>query len=117
MRKLALIVPLFLLSACDRKAEAPASKPSASPPAIASSAPVPIRAPSVAAAPTGGARNTEEETGLYNFSYSYPAQAGAIPALKALLDADADKQRAALIAAGQAGPRSDEGGGLRLSSL
>lgn len=44
----------------------------------------------------GGARDVKEETGLYSFEYSYPAQAGAIPALKTLLDARLEKEKAQL---------------------
>lgn len=96
MRITAVFLPLLLFAAaCERKAEPPTVKPSASAPVAASHAAA--AAPSAAASPVGGARNTEEETAHYNFSYSYPAQAGAIAALKALLDADADKQRAQLL--------------------
>jgi Deacetylase PdaC len=99
VRNLVLLSALALLAAgCERKANAPAAKPSAATAAApVSASPAPTASVSAATASTGGARTTEEETSLFNFSYSYPAQAGAIPALKALLDADADKQRAELI--------------------
>lgn len=114
MRKLVLIVPLILFSACDRKSDTPAATSSASVPAVASSAPSPVATAKLAATgtPTGGARNTEEETSLYNFTYSYPAQAGAIPALKALLDADADKQRTLLIGQASEGRAAAKEGGF-----
>ncbi len=90
------VIALTLLGAC-QKVEAPLAAPesSANPLAAASSAPAPAAAPS-AAAPAGGARKVEEETKLYNFDYSYPAQAGAIAALKDMLDADLAAQRSEL---------------------
>ena len=45
----------------------------------------------------GAAKSVEEETDLYTFAYSYPAAAGAIPALAARLDKDAADARATLI--------------------
>jgi len=51
-----------------------------------------------ATAAPGGARNDKQSTELFEFEYSYPAAAGAIPKLKAELDADLAKQKAALAA-------------------
>lgn len=45
----------------------------------------------------GAAKSVEEETDLYMFAYSYPAEAGAIPALAARLDKDAADAKAKLI--------------------
>jgi hypothetical protein len=42
-------------------------------------------------------RSVKVSTPLYEFAYSYPAAAGAIPALKAYLDHDLDKTRADLV--------------------
>ncbi|WP_338466463.1 DUF4163 domain-containing protein [Novosphingobium sp. ZN18A2] len=42
------------------------------------------------------ARTVKEANDLYSFAYSYPAQAGAIPALKTWLDADLDKAKSEL---------------------
>lgn len=42
-------------------------------------------------AAAGAARSVAESTNLYTFTYVYPAAAGAIPDLKALLDARLDK--------------------------
>jgi hypothetical protein len=53
--------------------------------------------PSAATSPAA-AREVSESNDLYEFEYSYPAAAGAIPALKALLDADLENKKAALIA-------------------
>jgi hypothetical protein len=53
------------------------------------------------AAPSGASaepdRSVKVSTPLYEFAYSYPAAAGAIPALKAMLDRDLDKARADLV--------------------
>jgi hypothetical protein len=57
--------------------------------------PVPSRPPS--ALPVA-ARAVSESNELYEFEYTYPAAAGAIPGLKAMLDADIEKRKAALIA-------------------
>lgn len=46
----------------------------------------------------GAAKAVEEETDLYMFAYSYPAEVGAIPALAAQLDQDATDAKATLIA-------------------
>jgi hypothetical protein len=62
--------------------------------------------PSVAAVPTtvasapapGVPRSVKESNDLYDFEYSYPAAAGGIPALKAMLDAELAKQKSELIA-------------------
>ena len=41
-------------------------------------------------------RTVKVENNFFTFSYAYPAAAGAIPALKAWFDADADRQQAEL---------------------
>lgn len=90
-------VPLLMviLAACSREnPEAPAA-PQASEAAVPAPAPVETRA---SAALPVAARKVRESNALYEFSYSYPASAGAVPALKAYLDADIEKQRAGLIA-------------------
>lgn len=58
-------------------------------------------APAVPAAPAaanakGEAVDISEETDDYSFEFSYPAQAGAIPGLKSMLDVRLDEQRSAL---------------------
>jgi hypothetical protein len=66
-------------------------------PGVAASATAPATTATTAAA-TGAARHEELSNADFDFDYAYPAAAGAIPALKALLDADLDKQKAALAA-------------------
>ena len=58
--------------------------------------PTPTPKPSASATatpPTGGARSVSEETDDFLFEYSYPSQAGRIPALAALLDSRMAKNR------------------------
>ncbi len=64
----------------------------------ASAASGPASAAATDAAPPGAARDEKVSNADFDFDYAYPAAAGAIPALKALLDADLDKQKAALAA-------------------
>ena len=92
--RVALIVPLALLAACSVSND-PQASASASP--KASTVPVPVAAPSVSAQTPVAARNVTVENDAYEFSYSYPAEAGAIPALRALLDEDLEKERTELI--------------------
>ena len=102
-RLTASLIVVALLAAC--KSEAP--PPTATASARASSAPVaPGSTASASATSTasgGGASKVEESTDLYEFDYSYPAEAGRIPALKAWLDTQRDKARAELIEDATAG--------------
>lgn len=98
MRIVALI-PIALLAACT-VSKAPDAAPTAS--AEASSTPPPIP-PSAAPKTPVAARSVADENGLYEFSYAYPAAAGAIPALKTLLDKDLDKTRTELMAEAKEG--------------
>lgn len=93
----ALLIPLALLAACSVSSD-PQADASASASPEASAAPAPPAAPSVSAQTPVAARNVTVENDVYEFSYSYPAEAGAIPALRALLDEDLEKERTALIA-------------------
>lgn len=94
MRRLALLIPTLLptllLAACNEPDAAKAPAPDAATPAAA--------VPAAATAPSATARNVKEESELYDFAYAYPAAAAAIPALKASLDADLDKQKSELTA-------------------
>jgi hypothetical protein len=88
-----LALPLLgLLAACSKGEEpTPAARAAAPPSAVASPGPTVGSAPAVP-------RSVRQSDELIEFEYSYPAEAGAIPALKAYLDADLDKRKAALIA-------------------
>lgn len=83
-RTFASLTILLALAACGSGAPAPGSAPSA----IASSEPSAPPAAPAPPAPKAAAVKVSEENDLYQFTYSYPAQAAAIPALKARLDAD-----------------------------
>lgn len=84
--RLVLMGAVVVLAGCSVKEEAPA--PEASGSAIA-----PPAAPEMPAQTLIAAREVHEDNDLYQFDYSYPASAGAIPALKALLDSDLEKTR------------------------
>ena len=95
------LIAAALLAACKSEAPSPAATATASSAATASaSAP---RATAVASASGGGASKVAESTDLFEFDYSYPAEAGRIPALKAWLDAERTKSRAQLIEEATAG--------------
>lgn len=80
-------IALLALAACSpARDEAPVPKASATTVA----APAPTAPPS---GPPAQARSVEDKTPLYDFDYSYPAAAAAIPALKAWLDSDLEGQR------------------------
>lgn len=90
------ILVAMMLTACARPAAAPQDTSSASATAAAAAATVtPAKAPT---APPATARKVAEANDLYDFAYAYPAQAAAIADLKAWLDKDLAKQKAALIA-------------------
>ena len=95
------LIAVALLAACEGEAPAPAASATASPAAIAPEPPA--RATAVTSSSGGGASKVEESTDLYEFDYSYPAEAGRIPALKAWLDAERAKSRAQLIEDATAG--------------
>lgn len=81
-----LILPLLALWACSEE-KTPAPAPSASAAAAAAA---------VRAEPPGKARAMSVANELYEFSYAYPAQAAAIPALKAMLEEELAQQQAEL---------------------
>lgn len=90
IRMLPLIALGLVAAGCSKeKQETPASLAS-------QGAPAPSVAATQAPAATGGARNEQESNALFEFEYSYPAAAGAIPALKAQLDVELDKEKAEL---------------------
>jgi hypothetical protein len=89
------LLGLCLLAACSKPKEQ-------TPQSLASSVapqPSPAAAPMTVASPAPGLpRSVKEANARYEFEYAYPAAVAAIPALKAMLDADLDKQKAAVIA-------------------
>ncbi len=94
MRRLALALVLIpLLAGCQQSAVPGKAVPDAS--ASASAAPPAPPAPPVPPVPTA-ARKVSEKTDLYEFDYSYPAAAAAIPALRDWLEADLARTKAGL---------------------
>ncbi|GAA4773286.1 DUF3298 and DUF4163 domain-containing protein [Novosphingobium ginsenosidimutans] len=96
MRKAAI---LFLLLATACVPEKDESKAPDAPETATAIAVTPTEAATAAPQP----RKTEERTNAFEFDYSYPAEAAAIPALAAELDADLAKQRRELVAAAREG--------------
>lgn len=97
MRACLPAIALLTLMACSpAKDEAPVPKASATAAAVPAPAPPP-------SAPPAQARSVEDKTPLYDFDYAYPAEAAAIPALKAWLDGDIARQKADIMAAAKDG--------------
>ncbi len=92
MRPIGLVLPLLALAACQQAAP-PAAAPSTAAVATAASAP-----PAAPAAAGSGARAVAQSNELYEFSYSYPAEAAAIPALRDGLEASLASTSAELAA-------------------
>jgi hypothetical protein len=82
---------LFLLAACQKSDTLPEAAPSATA-ALAAPSAAAIAAASATPSP-GSARSVEEENELFAFDYNYPVEAGVIPTLRAVLDADIARQR------------------------
>ena len=103
MRKYLLpISAALVLIACrqEKAVSQPTSGASASPSAVAATAP----------AAEAAARVVKDETELYEFEYSYPAQAAAIPPLKAWLDADLAKRKAEVVGGAQEDKKAADSG-------
>ncbi len=107
MRRLfAALLLLSPLSACDKATDAPAE---ASP--AASTSAVPSAAASATTAPAT-AREVKVANELITYEYAYPAVAAAIPALKALLDADIADRRSVLEDSARTGRKDAKEGGF-----
>lgn len=113
MKPIFALLPLIVLAACSDQKLAEGS-PTSQSTATGDSA-VAVAAPSPAArVPAAKAVKIEENGKLFSFSYAYPAQAAAIPALKAELDREKDESRAQLVEEAKAGRdlAQDEGFGF-----
>jgi hypothetical protein len=97
------LIAVALLAVCKGETPSPAATAIATASSLATASEPTSRATAVAATSGGGASKVEESTDLYAFDYSYPAEAGRIPALKAWLDAERTKSRAQLIEEATAG--------------
>lgn len=99
MRCISLVSLAALAAACSQPAEqkqaAGGASTSASASATSSSASASAAGAS-AASTANGAAAVEEKNDTYEFSYKWPAAAGANPKLRAWLEANRDKTRAAL---------------------
>lgn len=105
MRRLATLLPLFVLAACSKQ-EASPPQPSAS--ATTATTKVEDGATAEPAQPV----KVVESNALYSFSYAYPAAAAAIPALKGQLDAELDEARTGLARDAKAGRDEARGSGF-----
>jgi len=104
------LVTAVLLSACSGSNTDPAAQPTA---AATSTAPEPSAQPTKAPEPLPSAKPVAitDSTPLYEFSYTYPAQAAAIPALTGWFKLDAAKHKRDLVVtakAGQAEAKADK---------
>lgn len=95
------ISALLLLAGCQKGEEPAASAGGSSAPAESETATPAIRS---------AAKTVHEENDLYEFDYAYPAQAAAIPDLKAFLDADLAKRKAEVVKGAQDDKKASEGG-------
>lgn len=93
------ILPSVL--ACVLLASGCSAKTDKQPAAVASEAAVVPAAKPSAAAPPAEARKESVSNDLYEFEYSYPAAAAAIPDLRKWLDADLEEERRELIEGAQ----------------
>lgn len=98
MRRPAIVVSVLVLAAC--KGSAPAEDRAV--PSQSAATPVASASASAKTDPAV-ARSVEDKTPLYEFDYAYPAEAAAIPGLKAWLDADLDAQKQEIMASAKAG--------------
>lgn len=79
----------MFLAACGGAGDAPSQGASAA----TGASPTPAASP---ATPPGVARKVKIANDFFDFDYSYPSAAGAIPGLKAWLDAESDRQQSRL---------------------
>lgn len=98
MKRTVLVgVALLLAAACTQREEGSGSPGDATPAATASASPTPPATPTPSqgspATPSSGARAVSEETDDFVFDFSYPAEAGDIAPLAALLDARLERAR------------------------
>ena len=84
MKRLPALLCAALLSACSASKDATQTGETAATPTPSASA---------STEPKAEARKVEVNNDLMDFTYSYPAEAAAIPALKSWLDADLAKQQ------------------------
>lgn len=96
--KVTTLALALTLAACQQSA-APDAPASTAAPEASAAAPAPSAPPT----PAAEARKVAEKSDLYEFEYSYPAAAAAIPALREWLEADLVRGRAELAAEAREG--------------
>jgi len=115
MRRLALLLAVAAAACNGPRGDAPAT-PSPSPtPARAATPPAPPPTPTASATASvgsNGARSVSEETDDFLFEYSYPKEAGRIPALARLLDGRLEHSRAELAQQSAAARKDARGAGF-----
>jgi hypothetical protein len=100
-----LLTSLVLLAACSGD-KAPAPAPSSEATVAAPTPPEPPAQTPVTA------REVHEKNDLYEFDYSYPATAGAVPGLRALLDKELEKARSTLKSEADEGQKAAKANGF-----
>ena len=106
MARWLLVLLPFVLAACGGEKSAGVSQREAT------AAPAVISTATASAAALAGASAVEESSELYEFDYSYPAEAGRIRELKAWLDEDGAKLRTQLMADAREGQAAAKEGGF-----
>ncbi|KLI65095.1 hypothetical protein AAV99_00780 [Aurantiacibacter marinus] len=97
MRRIILVLaPLLALSGCNVPSGGDEPVPPATPDVPVTDLPVPDASETAKGEATGGARDVSTETDSFLFEYSYPQQAGELPALAAWLDQRMERRRQAI---------------------
>ena len=114
MRCVVCLISIALLAACSSEAPpaAKAATGNSHSSSISVSTSTGAKASASASATSGGASKVEESSDLYEFDYSYPAEAGRIAALRDWLDAKRAKVRAQLIEDATSGRAEAKDGGF-----
>jgi hypothetical protein len=109
-----LLLPLALLAAaaCSNGDEIPEEQLPADSATADATAGTAEATATAAAEEDGGALSIDEETELYSFEYSYPAEAGAIAPLAGQLDADLAERKEELVASAREGQEQAEDSGF-----
>ena len=112
MRLPICLIPLALMIGCKSEAPSATASQTSATPALSAGGSTASGAAAAASAVDGGANKVEESSELYEFDYSYPAEAGRIPALKAWLVAERGQARTQLIADATSGRAEAREGGF-----
>ncbi len=92
MKRMIVMAMLAALTACSAAKDTPVGPATAAAEASAAATAAPPTPPPPPPAPAAAARAFKDENDLYAFEYVYPAEAGAIPALRERLDRDLTDQ-------------------------